>query len=393
MVFLALIYLAFVSLGLPDSLLGSSWPLMQQTFGVPVRNAGYISVAISCSTIVSSLFSHRVIQRFGTGKVTAVSVAMTALALLGFSYAPSFYWLLLLAIPLGLGAGAVDSGLNEFVAEHYEAYHMSWLHCSWGVGAMLGPVLISFLSRQGGGWRSGYFGVAMIQVVLVVLLLFSLPMWKKMAAKALPNPNQAEKLPEKRVGLFNSLRLAGAPSAMLAFFFYTAAENTFMLWGASYLVNTRGLGGESAAGWSSLFFVGITLGRFISGFASLRIGSEGLIRIGEATMFTGLILLLLPLPVPFALAAFVLVGTGFAPVFPSLLHQTPVYFGKENAQGVMSLQMASAYAGITLIPPLFGQIFERSSFHWLSPLLLLCGIGLFLCTKRLSGLSQESEAK
>lgn len=398
MIFLALIYLAFISLGLPDSLLGSAWPIMNVDFGVPVGNAGFISVIVSSGTIISSLFSHRLIRRFGTGKVTVVSVAMTAIALMGFSLSPSFLWLLPLALPLGLGAGAVDSGLNEFVAEHYAARHMNWLHCSWGIGAMLGPVLISALTQSGHGWRSGYLSISVIQFILVALLLFSLPMWRKFENPGPAGRIEVETDGTKR-GLFAPLRVKGAIFAMMTFFLYTSVESSMILWGASYLVKIKNILPESAAGWVSLFFLGITVGRMLSGFVSMKLRSEALIRIGAVLVIAGVVLMLLPLPTPTTICALIIIGLGLAPVFPSMLHQTPIYFGKQDAQATMGLQMAFAYAGTTLMPPLFGQLFARISFHLMPYVLLICAIGLLVCTVRLAeiakrkSLAQKSESR
>lgn len=389
MIFLALIYLAFISLGLPDSLLGSSWPIMNVDFGVPAGNAGYVSMIIYSGTIISSLFSHRLIRRIGTGKVTVISVAMTAVALLGFSLSPSFLWLLACAVPLGLGAGAVDSGLNEFVAEHYEAKHMNWLHCFWGVGAMLGPILISALTQWGHTWRSSYASISVIQFVLIVLLLFSLPMWKRYENPSAEHTVETQGI-EIKHGLFAPLHKKGAVFAMLTFFLYTSVETSMMLWGSSYLVKIKDVLPESAAGWVSLFFLGITAGRMFSGFISIKLNNETLIRIGTVLIIAGVILMLLPLPALFTILAFTIIGLGLAPIFPSMLHQTPVYFGKQNAQAAMGLQMAFAYVGNTLMPPLFGQLFAHISFSLMPYVLLICAIGLLTCTVRLAAAGKRN---
>lgn len=389
MIFLALIYLAFISLGLPDSLLGSSWPIMNMDFGVPIGNAGFVSIIVSGGTIVSSLFSHKLIKRFGTGRITLVSVSMTAFALLGYSLSPSFLWLLAFAIPMGLGAGAVDSGLNEFVAEHYEAKHMNWLHCFWGVGAMLGPILMSTLIHNGHHWRSGYLSISIIQFILILLLLFSLPMWKKYEKPESQHTEESGKEIKAKHGLLAPLRAKGTIFAMLTFFLYISIESTMMLWGSSYLVNTRNILPENAAGWVSLFFLGITAGRMLSGFISIKFSNEALIRMGTILIIIGLILMLLPLPVPFTIGSFVIIGLGLAPVFPSMLHQTPVYFGKEHAQAAMGLQMAFSYSATTLIPPLLGQLFSLTSFSLMPYVLLAAAIGLIACTTRLAVLFKD----
>ncbi len=388
MIFLALIYLAFISLGLPDSLLGSSWPMMNIDLGVPVGNAGFVSIIISGGTIISSLFSHRLIGLFGTGKVTVASVAMTAIALFGFSLSPSFQWLIACAIPLGLGAGAVDSGLNEFVAEHYEAKHMNWLHCFWGVGAMLGPVLLSLLVQWGHTWRSGYSSISMIQFALVILLLFSLHMWKRYETPSAGHMNEASHNKNKH-GLITILRSNGSVLIMLSFLLNTTIEATMMLWGASYLVDRKDILPERAAGWVSLFFLGITTGRMISGFISMKLSNEALIRIGTLLTIAGLTLMLLPLPAVFAICAFIIVGLGLAPIYPSMLHQTPVYFGTANAQAIMGLQMSFAYTGTTLIAPLFGQLFAQVSFSLMPYVLLFCAVGLLACRIHLISKSKK----
>ncbi len=398
MIFLALIYLAFISLGLPDAVLGSSWPIMNVEFRVPVGNAGFVSIMISACTILSSLFSHRLIRRFGTGKVTVVSVALTAVALLGFSVSPSFLWLLACAVPLGLGAGAVDSGLNEFVAEHYEAKHMNWLHCFWGVGAMLGPALISVLALWGRTWRSGYFSISIIQFALVALLIFSLPMWKKFDN---PSAGPAEEIRQgkEKHSLLTMLRAKGSVFVMLSFLLNASMEASMMLWGASYLVKMKGILPESAAGWVSLFFLGVTVGRMVSGFVSMKLSNEALIRVGTIFLIVGFVFMILPLPALFAIGAFILVGLGLAPIYPSMLHQTPVYFGKENAQAVMGLQMSFAYTGNTLMAPLFGQLFANVSFSLMPCVLLVCAVGLLACRTHLISITkkkspaQESEDK
>lgn len=386
--FLVLIYLAFISLGLPDSVLGSSWPIMNAEFGVPSENVGFVSIIISIGTIISSLFSHHLIKRFGTGKVTLVSVAMTALALLGFSFAPSFEWLLVCAVPLGLGAGAVDSGLNEFVAEHYSAKHMNWLHCFWGVGTMLGPLILSTLTRTGQTWRSGYFSISIIQFALVILLLFFLPMWKKYENLSVENIEKESK--KEKNNSFSSLQVKYAVLTLITFFLYSAIEATMTLWGSSYLVETKSVVPESAAGWISVFFLGITVGRLLSGFVSVKLSNENLIRSGAILAITGLFIMALPLPAAFTIFAYIIIGIGLAPIYPSMLHQTPVYFGKENSQAAMGLQMAFAYTGTTLMPPLLGQLFSRVSFSLMPYLLLVCGLGLLISSSRLASLRKQA---
>jgi Fucose permease len=373
---LLMIYFAFISLGLPDSLLGATWPVMQPGFHVAYSFAGIASMVISGGTIISSLLSGRVIKRFGTGKVTFVSVLMTAVALLGFSFSPSFTWILVMAIPLGLGAGAVDSGLNEYIAEHYQARHMSWLHCFWGIGAMSGPLIMSQMILHNHPWRSGYLVVSLIQFALVIVLFFSLPIWTKVSEPSRSEVSQetvshTDPQETAKTGFFSPLKIRGVRYVLIAFFFYCGIEATMGLWGSSYLVRARGLDAATAAVWVSFFYGSITVGRLIAGFVTLKINNNVLIRIGELTIAVGIVLLFLPLPALCALIGFILIGLGCAPIFPSMLHETPVRFGKQNAQAVMGFQMAVAYIGSTFLPPLFGFIASNTSISLLPVFVLI----------------------
>lgn len=371
---LVLIYIAFISLGLPDALLGAGWPAMQPDFGVPYGFAGLISMTISGGTILSAVFSSRVLKKFGTGPVTAVSVAMTAIALFGFALTPSFWWLFLAAIPLGLGAGAVDTGLNAFVAEHYESRHMSWLHSFWGVGALSGPLVLSALLAQGTTWRNAYLAIAVFQVVLVVVLFVAIPLWGKVKART-HGENPPEEAPHQP--LFFPLKLKGVKLALAALFTYCAIESSMGLWGGSFLFKTKGLDAASAATWVSLFYAAITLGRFLTGFVTFKVSNNDLIRWGGVIILVGVGLMLAPLPLSFTLAGFLLVGFGCAPIFPCMLHETPVRFGKANAQAVMGFQMATAYIGATFMPPFFG-VFGQSFTFALLPVFLLAYIAVLI---------------
>lgn len=381
---LILIYVAFISLGLPDALLGAGWPVMQAEFAVPYGFAGLASMTISGGTILSSVFSSRVLRRFGTGRVTAVSVGLTAFALLGFALSPSFWFLLLAAIPLGLGAGAVDSGLNAFVAQQYESRHMSWLHSFWGVGALTGPLLLSALLRQGTSWRSGYLSIAILQVGLVALLILAIPLWARVQGKsreALAGAGKAgaPEPPAPHQPLFFPLRIRGVRLALATFLLYCGIESTMGLWGGSFLFRTKGLAPAQAATWVSTFYASITLGRFLTGFVSYRLSNPKLIRIGGLTILTGVGLLLIPLPLPLTLAGFVLIGLGCAPIFPCMLHETPVRFGADHAQAIMGFQMAVAYIGATFLPPLFGFIANATTLALL-PFFLFAYILLLLAS-------------
>lgn len=377
--FILIIYLAFISLGLPDSLLGAAWPVIRIDLGASLEAAGIISMIITFGTIISSLLSEKLIKRFGTGKVTFVSVLATAAALLGFSVSSSFAWLILFAVPLGLGAGSVDAGLNNFVALHYKAHHMSWLHCFWGIGATLGPVIISRGIKLNNDWRSGYLTISIIQAFLVVILFFSIPVWNKISANT--NLQTTYTHGDESNG-FSVFRIKGLKLSLTAFLFYCGVESTTGLWGSSYLVNIKNLSPADAARWISVYYAGITTGRLIVGFITMKFNSRTLIRGGQAIVLTGVVLLLLPLPVPISLAGFVLIGLGCAPIFPSMLHETPNRFGKDNSQKIMGLQMAFAYIGSAFLPPVTGFIAAKTTIMTM-PFLLLSFTLIMLVTTEL----------
>ena len=348
---LPVIYLAFISLGLPDSLLGSAWPNLYPAFGVPVSYAGIVSMIISCGTIVSSLCSDRLTRALGTGKVTALSVAMTAAALFGFSAASAFWMLCLWAIPYGLGAGSVDAALNNYVALHYESRHMSWLHCMWGVGTIISPVLMSLALTGGQGWNGGYRIVALIQIGITAVLVLSLPLWKGRPAAA-----SADGTPARPLTLPQILAIPGAREVMLCFFCYCGLETTAGLWASSYLTLSKGVPADTAAAFAGLFYLGITVGRGFCGFVTLRFNDTQMIRLGQTVLAVGVAALLLPGPQALSLAGLVLVGLGCAPIYPSIIHSTPDHFGADRSQAVIGLQMASAYVGNLVMPPLFGLL-------------------------------------
>ncbi|MCI8916534.1 MAG: MFS transporter [Oscillospiraceae bacterium] len=347
---LAVIYISFISLGLPDALLGSAWPTMYGEFGVPVSYAGIISMIIAAGTIISSLQSDRLTRKLGAGKVTAISVAMTAVAIFGFSVSHSFWLLCLWAIPYGLGAGSVDAALNNYVALHFASRHMSWLHCMWGVGASLGPYIMGYALTGGGGWNMGYRYIALLQVVLTAVLMLSLPLWRK------PAGDGAETATGQALSLGQILCIPGAKAVMVAFFCYCALEQTAGLWASSYLVLQKGVPAETAASFASLFFIGITVGRALNGFLTMRLSDTQLIRLGQGIIAVGIAAFLLPLGEYAALAGLILIGLGCAPIYPCIIHSTPDHFGAENSQAIIGVQMASAYVGTCLMPPLFGLI-------------------------------------
>ena len=370
---LVVIYLAFISLGLPDTLLGVTWPLMHLDFGLPLPAAGIASMTIAGGTIFSSLMSGWVLKRISTGKVALISTAMTAGALLGISFTPSFIWLLVLAIPLGLGAGSIDAGLNHYVATHYRSHHMSWLHCFWGVGATLGPNIMARYIAVQNSWRHGYLVVSIVQFSLVAVLLIALPLWKKVHQRAM-DPGDIAENPAPQCTVSRSLRIKGVKAALLTFLFYCGIEGTVGLWGSTYLIGARGLTADVAARWVSLYFGGITLGRFLTGFITFRVSNPMLIRAGQITSLSGVLLLLLPLPAGFSLAGLILLGLGCAPVFPCMIQETPARFGAANAASIIGFQMAFAYSS-TFLPPLLGVLIARTNVH-IFPYFVLAFIGI-----------------
>ena len=350
---LAIIYLAFISLGLPDALLGSAWPVMYQEFSVPVSYMGIISMIIAAGTVVSSLMSDRLTKKLGTGKVTALSVLLTAIALFGFSISSSMWMLCLWAIPYGLGAGSVDAALNNYVALHYASRHMSWLHCMWGVGASLGPVIMG-QALAGSGWQGGYRIIGILQVVLTVVLLFSLPLWKlpQDAMGGEPFTPQHRSFPEL-------LKITGVPEVLVCFLCYCALESTAGMWASSYCTLVRGLDAQTAASWASLFYLGITAGRFVSGFLTMKMSDRNMIRLGQVLIALGILLVLLPAGNNVLFVGLILIGLGCAPVYPCIIHETPVNFGRELSMSMTGLQMAFAYMGSCLAPPLFGLLAQN----------------------------------
>lgn len=375
---LALIYVSFISLGLPDSLLGSAWPQMQESLGVSLSLGGVISFLITASTILSSLMSHQVIQRFGTGAVTMCSVALTALALFGFSLSNSFFVLCLWAIPYGLGAGSVDAALNNFVALHCKAKHMSWLHCFWGIGATGGPYIMGLCLSRGMGWQAGYRTISFLQIALTLILLLSLPLWKKQELPLSGGETVRPQTPQWG----KLLKRPGVKAALTAFFFYSALELTTGLWGSSYMVAVRGISAETAAKWISLFYLGITAGRFFSGFLTLRFSDDAMVRLGEGTAIVGILLMLLPLHNLFLCLGLILTGLGCAPIYPSLLHATPQRFGKSLSQSLMGTQMAISYLGSTTMPPVSGFLSEKISMGLYPVLLLVFALMLTILTEK-----------
>ena len=366
---LALIYLAFISLGLPDSLLGAGWPVMHTELGVSVSFMGIISMVISGGTIISSLLSDKLTHKFGTRAVTVASVFLTVAALFGFSFSGSFSMLIIFAVPYGLGAGAIDAALNNYVALHYKAKHMSWLHCFWGVGAIISPFIMSFALKNL-NWNSGYRIVGFIQLAIALLLLVTLPVWKI---------NKTESTADtKRVGLTAALKIKGVPSLLIGFFAYCAAEATAMYWASTYFTEVKGISGDRAASFAALFYIGITLGRFASGFITERLGDRRMILLGTGVLACGIMTLLIPVQsYVTAFAAFLVIGFGCAPIYPCIIHSTPANFGAKNSGAIIGIQMASAYVGSTFIPPLFGLLGNAVGFS-VMPVYLLAFFALMI---------------
>lgn len=358
---LAVIYLAFISLGLPDSLLGAAWPTIRTDFEVPLSYMGLISMIISGGTIISGLMSERLTKRFGTRGVTTVSVFLTAVALLGFSTTTEFYQMCLWGIPYGLGAGAIDAALNNYVALYYNSRHMSWLHCFWGVGTIISPYIMSYALTHT-IWTEGYRMVSYLQFGIVVVLICSLPLWK------INRPAISEENNTRILGIKGALKIKGVPYLLIGFLSYCAAESTTMLWASSYLEGTRGAAKEEAAALGSLFFIGITAGRFLSGFLSDKLGDDKMIYLGTGIALLGVLCIVFPLKVT-SIIGFIIIGLGCAPVYPCIIHSTPTNFGAENSQGIIGIQMASAYVGSTFMPPVFGVLANHISLK-LMPLYL-----------------------
>ena len=352
---LAIIYLAFISLGLPDALLGAAWPSMYPQFDVPVSYAGIISMIIALGTVVSSLQSDRLTKKLGTGKVTALSVLMTAMALFGFATSHSFGMLCLWAIPYGLGAGSVDASLNNYVALHYESRHMSWLHCFWGVGTIVSPFVMSY-ALTNSTWNNGYRIVSFLQLGIGVLLLVTLPVWKTNGQNADANGES--------IGIIGALKIKGVPFLLTGFFAYCAVEATAMYWASTYLVEVKGITVDRAAQFASLFYIGLTIGRFLGGFIMNKLGDRRMILLGTCILSCGVISLMLPTGNQLvSLIGFIIIGFGCAPVYPCIIHSTPDNFGAEYSGAIIGIQMASAYVGSTFMPPLFGLLGSLISFR------------------------------
>ena len=366
---LALIYIAFISLGLPDSLLGSGWPVIHTDLDVPISFMGIISMTISGGTIVSSLLSDKLTGKLGTRIVTVISVFLTAFALFGFSFSTQFWMLIVFAVPYGLGAGAIDAALNNYVALHYSSKHMSWLHCFWGVGTIVSPFVMSY-ALTNSNWNNGYRIVGFIQLAIAILLLVTLPVWKV--------HNQSAEKKQQSIGLLGALKIKGVPFLLIGFFAYCAAEATAMSWASTYFTEVKGISTEKAAQFAALFYIGITVGRFLSGFVTDKLGDKKMIIIGTCILSCGIIALMIPVSYPLvSIIGFVVIGFGCAPIYPSIIHSTPNNFGAENSGAIIGIQMASAYVGSTFIPPLFGLLGNHIGFKIL-PVYLIVFVALLI---------------
>ena len=378
---LLIIYLSFISLGLPDALLGAAWPSMYRELHVSISYAGAISMIIAFGTIISSLQSDRLTRKLGTGKVTAISVAMTAVALFGFSTSHSFVALCLWAIPYGLGAGSVDASLNNYVALHYESKHMSWLHCMWGIGAAAGPYIMGYVLTNGRSWNIGYRVISVLQIVLTMILIFSLPLWKNRPEIIDDN---GQEVSAKALSLREVIRIPGAKEIMVCFFCYCALEQTAGLWASSYLSLYKGVSAETAATFASMFYIGITVGRALSGFVTMKLNDVQMIRLGQVLIAVGILIMFLPFGQTLSLVGLIVIGLGCAPIYPCIIHSTPTHFGADKSQAIIGIQMASAYVGTLLMPPVFGLIANHITVALLPVYLFIILILMFVMHEALT---------
>lgn len=434
---LLIIYLSFISLGLPDALLGSAWPIMHEELKVPLSYSGSVYMLISCCTILSSLKSESLNRRFGTGKITAFSVLLTALAIFGFSMSRSFYMLLLFAIPYGLGAGSVDAALNHYVALHYSSRHMNWLHCMWGIGASIGPYIMGFVLQRGFSWSKGYLLIGILQSGLTFLLFLSLGLWKEKedanglakgelhdgaeAHLEVETKERAETTPEaktnslmmdteseegkKAMSFREILRIPGAKECIASFFFYCAIEQTIGLWSGSFMVYSLRIDAKLAASLVALFYFGITFGRFLAGIFSAKWKDEELILGGIAILFLGIVLLFpaglfsgkrlfgMELRQIFVVLSLLFMGLGCAPIYPAIIHSTPYNFGAENTSALIGKQMASAYIGSLSLPPVFGVLAKNFGTELFPFYAVVLGIAMLYMYKQLLKKTKEAKRK
>lgn len=382
---LVLIYLSFISLGLPDAMLGSAWPIMHPLLNVPVSYMGLISVTLSLCTVVSSLMADRINRRFGTALVTAASTAMTALALVGISFCNEFWQMWLFAVPLGLGAGSVDTALNNYVAIHYQSRHMSWLHCMWGVGASIGPAIMGLTLTSHMEWSNGFLCAGFIQGTLAVVLFATMGLWKRGTSESAPGAGES-------LSIRKTLEIPGARELMIYFFCYCALEQTAGQWASTYYVHRFTIPAEEAAGFASWFYLGMTVGRGASGFLTMKFNDEQMIRLGQTLIVLGIGIMFLPLGICAGVAGLLLVGLGCAPIFPCTIHATPSRFGEDRSQALIGLQISFANAGICAMPPVFG-IVVRYFGGQLLPVYLIGLLGIMvLLSRRVNGIFRKNLA-
>lgn len=405
---LLIIYLSFISLGLPDALLGSAWPIMHEELKVPLSYSGSVYMLISCCTILSSLKSESLNRRFGTGKITAFSVLLTALAIFGFSMSRSFYMLLLFAIPYGLGAGSVDAALNHYVALHYSSRHMNWLHCMWGIGASIGPYIMGFVLQRGFSWSKGYLLIGILQAGLTFLLFLSLGLWKEkeedMNDLVKVEMHEGEE-GKKALSFREILRIPGAKECIASFFFYCAIEQTIGLWSGSFMVYSLRIDAKLAASLVALFYFGITFGRFLAGIFSAKWKDEELILGGIAILFLGIALLFpaglssgkqlfgMELRQVFVILSLLFMGLGCAPIYPAIIHSTPYNFGAENTSALIGKQMASAYIGSLSLPPIFGVLAKNFGTELFPFYAVVLGIAMLYMYKQLLKKTKDAKRK
>lgn len=362
-IFIFIIYITYISLGLPDSLLGVAWPDMVGEFHVTYSAVGIISMAIAVCTVISSLQTIRITQKTGTGKLVLSSILLTAMGLIGFAFTKNFFLLIVAALPLGFGAGAIDTSVNNYVSSNLKAYHMNWLHAFWGMGATLGPIIMGVVLDNHFSWRNGYLIIGSIQLILAFILLFSLPLWKQNEQKVAIEPNKS------KLSFGALLKQKGVMWSLLSFLFYVGIEGTIFLWGSSYLVEVKSVTAASASFILSLFFASITLGRIISGFVTFWLSNPKLLLLSESILLIGICTVAIGRG-SILYIGFILIGLGCAAIFPTMMHETPERFGARNSGAIIGFQVAFGYVGVTILPPLLGILFQRVSMN-LFPLFLV----------------------
>lgn len=363
---LAVIYITYIGLGIPDSLFGAAWPAVYTEFGLPLSAANAVTILTFAFTMIISLYSAQIVKRFGTPLTTAVSTAMTAAGLLGTALAPNFFIVCLCTVPLGFGAGAIDAALNNYVALNYKATHMNFLHCFYGVGVSLSPYLMS-LALKGQNWRGGYAYATVLQVVITIITFLALPVWAKVSHSETEEKSGEE---IKTLGIWQMLKMPKVRMACAVFMTSCGIEYTCGTWGSTFLVLAKGMSAQRAAATITFYYLGITIGRFLSGIIAAKLSSRRIIILGQCIVLLAIILLFLPLSYVFAALGLFFVGLGNGPLYPNLVHLTPDNFGRGISQSVMGIQMATASIGIMLIPPLFGLIAQVIG-TWIFPLFLL----------------------